>query len=70
MYVINCNFFSYSLEYDSSNALLRANVELIDDEYCRSIYNESITDFDLSFCAGLLEGGIDACQVRRFDYLI
>lgn len=47
-----------------SDHLLKARVFLISDERCRDplVYG-SVLDSSM-FCAGVLQGGVDSCQVR------
>lgn len=44
------------------DALQRASVGIIDRKACSALYNATLTDRML--CAGVLDGGVDACQVR------
>uniref|UniRef100_A0A663F8Y4 Peptidase S1 domain-containing protein n=1 Tax=Aquila chrysaetos chrysaetos TaxID=223781 RepID=A0A663F8Y4_AQUCH len=45
---------------------LQASVGIIDQKTCNFLYNFSLTD--RMICAGFLEGKIDSCQVRVWDF--
>uniref|UniRef100_A0A8B9NIG3 Peptidase S1 domain-containing protein n=1 Tax=Accipiter nisus TaxID=211598 RepID=A0A8B9NIG3_9AVES len=46
--------------------LQKASVGIIDQKTCNFLYNFSLTD--RMICAGFLEGKIDSCQVRVWDF--
>lgn len=49
-----------------SESLQKASVGIIDQKTCNFLYNFSLTE--RMICAGFLEGKIDSCQVRAWDF--
>lgn len=47
-----------------SKQLLKVNLPLFDHNKCNTVYHGIITEYMI--CAGYIEGGMDACQVRSY----
>lgn len=67
-----CDYFNY-LAGDKSDDLLKVALDIIDNNYCNSLYGKMPRlrqgIIDSQVCAGYLEGGKDTCQVCMLNLL-
>lgn len=54
-----------SLSGLAATILQKAEVRIVNSTVCKSLMSEDVTDRML--CAGVLKGGVDACQVSQSE---